>query len=126
MGEPDREVSSKVDKLENDLLKLRKLALELRDDKLDSQQLDSVTERTDQRKITNFFKPVSPEVHELPTNRDRVEDLEKRLKEAELLKARLVKENDNLRAKNAELRKKSRPDSAIPRTTKESGVKAES
>ena len=73
---------------------------------------------------------MSPEVHELATNRDRVQDLERRLKEAELLKARLEKENDNLRAKNAELRKKSRPDSAadssIPRTTKESGVKAKS
>ena len=89
-----------------------------------------MTERTDQPKITDFFKPVSPEVHELATNRDRVQDLERRLKETELLKARLEKENDNLRAKNAELRKKSRLDSAadssIPRTTKESDVKAKS
>ena len=46
-GEPDREILSKVAKLENDLSKLRKLVLVLRDDKLDSEQLDSVTERTD-------------------------------------------------------------------------------
>ena len=111
-------------------MELRKLVLELRDDKLCSEQLVSVTEHTDQSKITDLFKPVSPEVHELATNRDRVQGLERRLKEAELLKARLEKENDNLRAKNAELRKKSRLDSAaessIPRTTKEPGVKAKS
>ena len=101
-GEPDRETLSKVAKLENDLLELRKLVLELRDDKLYSEQLGSVTERTDQPKITDFYKPVSPEVHELATNRDRVQNLERRLKEAELLKARLEKENDNLHAKNAE------------------------
>ena len=77
---------------------------------------------------------MSPEVHELATNRDRVQDLERRLKEADLLKARPEKKkNDSLRAKNAELRKKSRPrpsdsaaDSSIQRTTKESGVKAKS
>ena len=57
-GEPDREILSKVAKLENDLSKLRKLVLELRDDKLDSEQLHSVKERTDQSKITDFFKPV--------------------------------------------------------------------
>ena len=68
-GEPDRETLSKVAKLENDLLELRKLVLELRDDKFYSEQLVSVTERTDQPKITDFFKPVSPEVHELATNR---------------------------------------------------------
>ena len=49
-GEPDREILFKVAKLENDLSKLRKLVLEVRDDKLDSEQLDSVTERTDQPK----------------------------------------------------------------------------
>ena len=126
-GEPNREILSKVAKLKNDLSKLRKLVLELRDDKLDLEQLDSVTEHPDQPKITDFFKPVSPEVQELASNRDRAQDLERRLKEAELLKVRLEKENDNLRAKNAELRRRSRRDSAadssIPRTTKESGVK---
>ena len=110
--------------------KLGKLVLELRGDKLDSEQIVLVTERTDQPKITDFFKPVSPKVHELATNRDRVQGLERRLKEAALLKARLEKENDNLRAKNAKWRKKSRPDSAadssIPRTTEASGVKTKS
>ena len=115
---------------QNDLSKLGKLVLQLRGDKLDSEQLVLVTERTDQPKITDFFKPVSPKVHELATKRDRVQGLERRLKEAELLKSRLEKENDNHHAKNAEWRKKSRPDSAadssIPRTTKASGVKAKS
>ena len=68
-GEHDREILSKVAKLENNLAKLRKLVFELRDDKLDSKQLDSATERTDQPKLTSFFKPVSSEVHELATNR---------------------------------------------------------
>ena len=68
-GEPERETLSKVVKLENYLLELRKLVLELRDDKLYSEQPISVTERTDQPKITDFFKPVSREVHELTTNR---------------------------------------------------------
>ena len=61
-----------------------------------SEQLESAIVRNDQPKITDFFNRVSPEVHELATNRDRVEDLERRLKEAELLKAILEKENDNL------------------------------
>ena len=66
-GEPERETLSKVVKLENDLLELRKLVPELRDDKLHSEQLVSVTERTDHPKITDFFKPVSREVHERQT-----------------------------------------------------------
>ena len=55
-GEPDREILSKVAKLENDLAKL---VLELRDDKLDSEQLDLVTEHTDLPKITFFQAGVS-------------------------------------------------------------------
>ena len=68
-GEPEKETLSKVVKLEDDLLELRKFVLELREDKLYSEQLVSVTERTDQPKITDFFKPVFPEVHERTTNR---------------------------------------------------------
>ena len=50
---------------------------------MDSEQLDSAKDRTDQPTITDFFKP------ELTTSKDRVQDLERRLREEELLKARL-------------------------------------